>query len=569
MPRSTSSAARSRFTVSSRPLLRRALGFALTSLVWLLPPPVLPLPSRSGDEGPPRPLGTQPTTGAEPAHTPAALARDQTHALLDGPFPHDGLERGVSEGALLLDSDPGVRASAFIRIADTGASVVRIPVDWRDLVTGQPPAGFDPREPASTSYGFAALDAAVKGAVAAGLAPLLVVSHAPAFAEAPGRWPYAYPGSWAPIPSALEAFATALARRYDGSFPDPSQHGQALPRVSLFQAWNEPNLARYLEPQWVVVGGRWSAFSPLLYRQMLDAFYAGVKAVEPADLVVTAGVAPDGEPDGVGRMPPLRFLRVLLCLNSSAGAGAAGLIREPCPDPAHFDALAFHPLSVGDPDRAASSSLDVAIADAAKITGLLQRAERLGTVRPAGHKSVWVTELNWESSPEAAGGVPHRLQALWISRALHRLWVAGVSLVTWQFLVDPFPAARASTPTGGLLEYTRFAGLYSAGPGGNPERARAKAFLRGFTLPFDPLRVDPAHVRVWALASGPRPVLLQRETVGGRWRTIDHLRATPNGVINTLVTLKGLAVVRLVGEVVASAPVQIGARRSIVQKRGR
>ena len=216
--------------------------------------------------------------------------------------------------------------------------------------------------------------------------------------------------------------------------------------MRLFQAWNEPNLARYLEPQWVAEGGRWIAFSPLLYRQMLNAFYAGVKAVAPSDIVATAGVAPDGEPDGVGRMAPLRFLRALLCLRSSSPAVGVPLVREPCPDPPHFDALAFHPLSVGDPDRAATSSLDVAIADASKVAGLLQRAERLGTVRPAGHKPVWVTELNWESSPEAAGGVPQRLQALWVSRALHRLWIAGVSLVAWQFLVDPFPALRAETP---------------------------------------------------------------------------------------------------------------------------
>jgi hypothetical protein len=489
--------------------------------------------------------------------------------MLQGPFPRGGLERGVSEGALLLDPNAVVRASAFARIAQTGSNVVRIPVDWRDLVTARPSAGFDPRDPASTSYGFSRLDAAVRGAVAAGLKPLLVVSHAPGFAEAPGRWPYAYPGSWAPSPTALEAFAAALARRYDGVFPDPSRLGQTLPRVSLFQAWNEPNLARYLEPQWVVENGRWSAFSPLLYRQMLNAFYSGVKAVGPADIVVTAGVAPNGEPDGVGRMAPLRFLRALFCLRPSSAVRGARLIREPCADPAHFDALAFHPLSVGDPDRAAASSLDVAIADASKVTGLLRGAERLGTVRPAGHRPVWVTELNWESSPEAAGGVPQRLQALWISRALHRLWVAGVSLVTWQFLVDPFPTLRAANPTGGLLEYPRFAGLYAAGPGGSPDRARPKAFLRGFTLPFDPLRVDRGGVRVWALSSQRSALLLQREIAGRRWRTIDRLPVSPDGVLNTLVTLKGVAVVRLRAGLTVSAPVRIGARRSIVQRRSR
>lgn len=557
MPRSAFSTARSRFTVSSRPLLGRALGFALTSIVWLLPPPVLPLPSRSGAEGPPRPYGREPAVGSQPARTPAALAQTQTRALLDGPFPPGGLERGVSEGALLFDSDASVRTEAFTKIAQSGARLVRIPVDWRDLVSAQPPVGFDPRDPASPYYGFAALDAAVRGASAAGLETLLVVSHAPAFAEAPGRWPYAYPGSWAPSPAALEAFAFALARRYDGSFPDPSEPGQELPRVKIFQAWNEPNLARYLEPQWVADGGHWSAFSPLLYRQMLNAFYAGVKAVAPGDLIVTAGVAPNGEPDGEGRMAPVRFLRALLCLHTSAGDHGR-LQREPCGDPPHFDVLAFHPLSVGDPDRPAVSSLDLAISDASKITGLLKGAERLGTALPTGAKPVWVTELNWESQPATARGVPHRLQALWVSRALHRLWVAGVSTVAWQFLRDPFPAARASTPTGGLVEYSRFAGLYSAGPGGGLQTARPKAFLRGFRLPFDPLRFSRIKVRIWALLSDPSaPAELQRETPQRSWRTVMQLQAAPDGILNTLVEMRGGMTLRLRRGALVSAPAEL------------
>ena len=117
--------------------------------------------------------------------------------------------------------------------------------------------------------------------------------------------------------------------------------GRGLPRVRLFQAWNEPNLARYLEPQWVAEGGRWRAFSPLLYRQLLNGFYARVKSVEPTDTVVAAGVAPNGEPTGVGRMAPVRFLRGMLCLEGRA--------RGSCSEPPHFDVLAFHPLSFGNP----------------------------------------------------------------------------------------------------------------------------------------------------------------------------------------------------------------------------
>jgi hypothetical protein len=476
--------------------------------------------------------------------------RAQDHALLYGPFPHGGLARGVSDGTLLLSANPDVRALTAARIRAAGATVARIPVDWRDCVSAAPPPGFDGRDPSDPAYRFGSVDAAVISATTAGLRPLLVISHAPPFAEAPGRWPYAYPGSWAPSPTALGEFAAAVARRYDGSFADPSAPGGVLPRVSLLQAWNEPNLARYLEPQWVAHEGRWSAFSPLLYRQMLNAFYAGVKSVRSADVVIAAGVAPDGDPPGEGRMAPVTFLSDVLCL----AGGRGGLTRSSgCADPPHFDVLAFHPLSVGDPDTPAVSALD-----AAKITRRRGAAERLHTALPAAAKPVWVTELNWESAPQAPRGVPPNLQAQWISRALHRLWVAGVSLVAWQFLVDPYPDVQARTSNGGTIAYQRPAGLYSAGVGGDLQGAQPKPFLRGFTLPFDPLRVDAGRVRVWALLSAPgQPALLQRLARGGVWRAVARLRADRAGALNALVALRGAMRVRLVSGGTVSWPVAL------------
>ena len=156
------------------------------------------------------------------------------------------------------------------------------------------------------------------------------------------------------------------------------------------------------------------------------------------------------------------------------------------------------------------------MSDVSKITGLLRQAERLHTVLPAGHRPVWVTELNWESAPQSATGVPPALQAAWVSRALHRLWVAGVSLVDWQFLVDPFGGTLLASPDGTLSPYPRPAGLYSAGPGGDVALARPKPFLQGFSLPFDPLRVGRRLVLVWALLGVPdESAALERHGAGG------------------------------------------------------
>jgi hypothetical protein len=537
--------------------LKHVLQFAsivLSAIVWLQPPAVLPLPSRTGADGPPRPFGVEPPAGNEPSNTPPSFVRAQNHALLYGPFPHGGLARGVSDGELMLNENASVRAQTMSRVRALGGSVARIPVDWRNIVQASPPIGFQARDPANPAYDFSQLDAAVESAVNAGLQPLLVVSHAPAFAEAPHRWPYAYPGSWAPSPVALEEFAAALANRYDGAFPDPLHPGTALPRVRLFQAWNEPNLARYLEPQWVAVGRRWSAFSPQLYRQLLNGFYAGVKSVQSSATVAAAGIAPEGEPAGVGAMAPMSFLEGLLCL---------GAAKSSCAQKPHLDVLAFHPLSVFDPDVPAVSKLDVAVSDIAKVTGLLARAERAHTVLPAGSRPLWVTELNWESSPPSSSGVPEALQAAWISRALHRLWVAGVSLVDWQFLVDPYGGTPLASPDGSINLYPRPAGLYAPGPGGDTALARPKPFLQGFTLPFDPLRVNRRQVRVWALLMhAGQSALLQRQGRGARWQTLDRLFANRYGVVNRLLRLSGPARLRLRVGGLSSASASVPGARS-------
>ena len=534
-----------------------ALGFALGAALWLAPAPVLPVPSRSGPEGPPRPFGLQPRIGPLPPATSDGTVREQDRALLRGPFPEGGLVRGISDG-VLLDEHAAIRQAALGLVGETGARVVRIPISWNEVAPADVPAGFQARDPSSPVYRFALFDASVRSAVAAGLTPMLVVSHAPAYAEAPGRWPYAYPGSWAPSPAALEDFASALARRYDGTFPDPAEPGRALPAVHLFQAWNEPNLARYLEPQWVARDGHWQAYSPLLYRQILNAFYAGVKSVQPGATVVAAGVAPSGERAGVGRVAPVTFLRTLLCLEADGARTRAG-----CAQPPHFDALSFHPLSVGDPDLPASSSLDVSIADAGKVSRLLREAIGAHTALPGGAKQLWVTELNWESAPQAPDGVPPALQAGWVSRALHRLWIAGVDFVDWEFLVDPLHGVLATTPTGGTFEYQRPAGLYYAPSDGDPASALPKPFLQGFAFPFDPLRVDPRHVRAWALARGPDGPLVLERAVGARgWRDVARLRAGPAGVLNALVALRVAVRLRLASGSLRSAEAGVPASGS-------
>ena len=231
---------------------------------------------------------------------------------------------------------------------------------------------------------------------------------------------------------------------------------------------------------------------------------------------------------------------------------------------ARFDVLSFHPLSIADPDRPAGSALDVSVADAGKVTDLLARAERLHTIAPAGAKAVWVTELNWESDPPAPQGVPAASQARWLARALHRLWVAGVSLVDWQLLVDPSPALPLPQPGGGVRLIQRPAGLYWAGSGAGLSGARPKPFLAGFMLPFDPLRINRGWVRLWALCAPGQALALQRRTDAGSWQTIARPHAGESGVLNSLLALRGPATLRLKAGSLSSDVAGVGGERAVL-----
>ena len=128
--------------------------------------------------------------------------------------------------------------------------VLRLSVDWSQIAPATRPANFDPSNPDDPAYDWSSADEAITSTVDAGFEPILDVFGAPAWAaQAPAfvrsdNYPL---GPLAPVASALEEFATAIARRYDGV-------SDGLPRVRYWQLYNEPNLDQNLRPQ--VVGSR-------------------------------------------------------------------------------------------------------------------------------------------------------------------------------------------------------------------------------------------------------------------------------------------------------------------------
>ena len=409
------------------------------------------------------------------------------------------------------DADPWIQ-----RTADEGADLVRIQIGWPVANTALRPPGFDARDAAAPAYDFTRADAAIRAASARGLAVLASFSGAPRWAEGPTRPASAPRGSWDPDPAALHDYGVGLATRYSGTFPDPLVPGATLPRVRAFQAWNEPNLALYLSPQWR--DGR--TYAPDHYRSMLNAFYSGVKSVRRDALVVTAGTAPFGDPQpGGDRIMPARFVRDLLCLHRNS----TGLHPTSCPAPARFDALDHHPYSVGEPSRRALNRDDVSIPDLGKLTSALRAAERFGTALPRKRHRLWVTEVSYDSGPPDPEGVPIERHASYLQEAFYLLWRQGVDTITWFQVRDaaPQPSYAATVQSGVFF-----------GDG------RPKPAARAFRFPLFAERASRRALRVWGRSPLQGRVQIQRLTRAG-WRTLRSVAVSRHGTF--LVRLPAIA----------------------------
>ncbi|HWW67717.1 MAG TPA: hypothetical protein VNY83_07000 [Solirubrobacterales bacterium] len=425
------------------------------------------------------------------------------------------------EDAIFSSPDPALRGLWLNRAVDARAGIVVLIAGWDKIAPADPPPGFDAANPADPAYNWATLDASVRDAVAHGLRPIVLVNQAPVWAEGadrPADFAVAPLGTWKPRPDELGEFARALAIRYSGRFVDPSAPlAGPLPAVHLWEVWAEPNLSLTMTPQWSRAG----PFSPLQYHRMLNAFYAAVHGVDPLDRVVTAGLAPYGDPRGGFRTPPVRFWRELLCLRGSS------LRKAGCPGPVHFDIAGHNPIDVGPPKLSAASPLDVSTPDVWRLERIVEEGVRSGRVLPRRPKPFWATEIWWDSNPPDPGGVPERRQARWLAQSLYVLWRQRVRTVIWFEIRDSPPVPSfAATPQTGLFELD----------------GRPKLAYRAFRFPFVVDR-RPGGTFVWGKAPAPGAVIVERRSKGG-WRQLARAFATSNRVFATGLALKGRALLR-------------------------
>ncbi len=383
------------------------------------------------------------------------------------PAPAEAGVRALHTGvSYVYDND----VAAFENARRTGSQLVQTPLRWASVAPAKRPTSWNPQDPADPHYDWEEIDLWVARAAAAGLTPILQVRGAPLWAQ---RCPSSETDAPCnPDPDALAEFTTAAVRRYSGAFG-------GLPHVQYWQGLNEPNLSLFFNPQFE--GDR--PVSPDLYRTLINRFYAAVKAVDPSNLVIAAGLGPIAVPKYT--IGPMRFTRLLLCMRGHKKPRPA---PGDCEGGVHFDIFDMHPYTTGGPTHEGGVN-DVQLGDLAKLKTLLAAADRAGRIQGAfEHTPLWIMEFSWDSNPPDPGGLPMKIESRWTAEALYQSWKAGVEYFFWYSLRDPEP--EPDIP----FSQTLSSGLYFRGADRRPGPAQGIPLC----LPL-PLR---------RLSDGKRPVLL-------------------------------------------------------------
>jgi hypothetical protein len=296
-----------------------------------------------------------------------------------------------------------------------------------------------------------------------------------------------------------------------------------LPKVDTFTIWNEPNHPSFLRPQWVKYGRGWVPSSPHVYRAMLAATYPAIKAVRPDSTVLVGGTSFTGSyrRNGSGGVPPLKFLRELACVNEKLKP----LRRSGCTQFSQVlgDGWAHHPYTMQvEPDTPSKVGRpdDVPIAEMPKLAKLLDRLAARGRLSP-GLRNIWITEYGYETNPPVKK---------WIfspgDQAHFLTWAEYIAAKTpqvksfAQFLLRDLPPSAFRVA--GVASKRRAFGQWQSGllfEDGTPKLG-AYSFRGGIFVQH----IAGSRMRIYGrlrLGPGPRTVLIERRPEDSQsWTTL-------------------------------------------------
>jgi len=351
---------------------------------------------------------------AAPARAPMALGIQDDPMLMPAAYPpRDGRPMPRLSPPAALD-----RARAL------GASLVKLKVEWSSVQRTR--EGLD----------LAPLSDAVDLARARGMAVMvLVTGPAPAWASPTGR-----ASAYKPDVRAFAGFTAAVGETLRG-------------RVESYAVWNEPNWPTSLRPR---------RMAATRYRALYRRAFGALRAADPGARIVLGNLAPMGTPEPA--IPPLRFLRAVLCLDTRNRPVRA------C-DPLVADGVGLHPYTLrwrpdypGRADDATTGSLKrfVRVLDAAAAAGALRTPD--GSPMPV-DLIEWGFHAHFRPIPEPLRS-RYAVDGLRLACREPR-----VRSLVWYQLAGPapLPSGRPSWDTGLLsprgLPRPTFTALQTLGPG--------------------------------------------------------------------------------------------------------
>lgn len=388
----------------------------------------------------------------------------------------------------IIQDDANMKAAPAGTLAtfrSLGVTRVRVSVVWNSLApkpaSRKAPSHFKGGSP--TSYPAAkwkVYDEIVRQAKANGIQIyFLLTGGAPRWANGPGM-PSGTHSEWKPNAAQFGAFAKAVGTRYSGHYR-PKGQKSALPRVSFWSIWNEPNYGFDLAPETTRHDSIESGAA--IYRGLLQHAWGGLaqSGHKPGrDTVLIGELAPRGLDHGIGSfqgVKPLRFLRALYCVDSRYRElrGAAAAVRG-CPttssasrrfrrqNPALFGASGFadHPYTAQAAPVAPnvptslvphSHRSDPDFADLPEVPRLERVLDHLNRIYGSRkHYNIWNTEYAYRTRPPDPVGTSLSNQARWLNQAEYISYKQRrISSFDQYLLVDPPSGSFAS----GLMTNSR------------------------------------------------------------------------------------------------------------------
>jgi hypothetical protein len=351
-----------------------------------------------------------------------------------------------------------------------GVDTIHVYLHWADIapdITSFTKPAFDATNPTAYSAAkWAIFDRIVRDTRVRGMGVMLdLVPPPPNWAEGHGAPHPTRSPEWRPSASEFQQFVQAVGARYSGHYV-PQGASTPLPRVHLWSIWNEPNLGIDLAPE--VRNHTQIEVAPMLYRGIVNAAWDGLHATgHGGDTILIGEIAPAGAtfrgaPGLFGNMPPLRFLRVLYCVDSSyrplRGLAAqqrgcpttsAGTKAFTAQNPGLFHASGFadHPYPQGLPPNEVTPN-EPDYAELAEIPKLERVLDTLQQVYGSDTRfPIWSTEYGYQTTPPdwEAGTVTPQQAALYLNWSEYITWLNPRIVSYDQYLMFDPPQGNFAT----------------------------------------------------------------------------------------------------------------------------